>query len=102
MVLIVSDDVGQHFHGLEWPSKYENLSKYNQKMSNISENYRNVSLVDDNFGCCVQYSRQHPIKATSSFLMKKSQKIRRKNCKKIEIVYKVSGTIFRVHCRVHP
>ena len=49
MVLIVSDDVGQHFHGLEWSSKYDNLPKYNQKMSNISENYRNVCLVDDNF-----------------------------------------------------
>ena len=49
MVLIVSDDVGQHFHVLEWSSKYDNLPKYNQKMSNISENYRNVCLVDDNF-----------------------------------------------------
>ena len=49
MVLIVSDDVGQHFHGLEWSSKYDNLPKYTQKMSNIPENYRNVSLVDDNF-----------------------------------------------------
>ena len=47
---------------------------------------------------CVQCPRQHPINETSLFLINNSQKIR----KKMEMVYRMLGTTFRVHFRVHP